>query len=679
MNVQNQAYQGDEKLGRLLRRAGSPLDPAAARNLLEGVLAAPHREDPDAWMVLVAPARDETLKLQLRALRASMLAERQSRPPSEGRRSVAARLAALRQELARRGLAGFIVPRADEHQGEYVPPRAERLAWLTGFTGSAGVAVLLEARAALFVDGRYTLQAARQVDPQLFEVRHLTGDPPEAWIAAHLPAEAKLGYDPWLHTPEGVARLRRACEQADGALVACPDNPLDAVWTDQPPPPIAPVVPHDLRFAGKPAAAKRQETAAALAKQGVDAAVLTAPDSIAWLLNIRGADVPHTPLPLSFAILHRDASVDLFIDRRKLVPGLEAHLGNGVAVQPPECLGPALDELVRAGRKVLADPESAAAWIFDRLAAAGGKPVRGDDPCALPKACKNPVEIAGTAEAHRRDGAAVTRFLAWLSGAAISGELTEIEAADRLHALRRENVLFRDLSFSTISGAGANGAIVHYRATPESNRTLRPGELYLIDSGAQYLDGTTDITRTVAIGAPTAEMREHFTRVLKGHIALATARFPHGTTGSQLDTLARAALWQAGLDYDHGTGHGVGSYLGVHEGPQRISKIPNRVPLEIGMIVSNEPGYYRTGAYGIRVENLVTVVALDAPGAERPMLGFETLTLAPIDRALIDPSMLGPAEIAWLDAYHARVRETLRPRLDAATAKWLVAATRPVG
>ncbi|MEX1204681.1 MAG: aminopeptidase P family protein [Dongiaceae bacterium] len=667
--------QGDKALARLLEEAGAGLDPAGLGELVAGVAAAPPGEDPDAWMALVAPAPGAALRARLRALRqAAGGAAAAGAATKEGR---AGRLAALREELRRRGLAGFVVPRADEHQGEYVAPRAERLAWLTGFTGSAGLAAVLDADAAIFVDGRYTLQATDQVDTALFAPRHLVEQPLEDWIAERLPKGGRLGYDPWLHTADGVARLRRAVEKAGGELAPCADNPLDAVWTDQPPPPIAPVVPHELRFAGRAAEDKRRALADKLAADGVDAAVLTAPDSIAWLLNIRGADVPRTPLPLGFAILHRDAAVELFIDRRKLVPGLEAHLGNGVAVNPPDAFGTALDRLGAAKRRVLADPSGAAAWVFDRLAAAGAEAVRGDDPCALPKACKNPVELAGARAAHRRDGAAVTRFLAWL-GPAADGGLTEIAAAERLAVLRRGNELFRDFSFDSISGAGPNGAIVHYRVTPRTDRRLESGQLYLIDSGAQYLDGTTDITRTVAIGAPTAEMRDRFSRVLKGHIALATARFPKGTTGSQLDTLARTALWQAGLDYDHGTGHGVGSFLGVHEGPHRISKIPNRVPLEPGMIVSNEPGYYKPGAYGIRIENLVTVVKVEVVGAERPMLGFDTLTLAPIDRNLVDAALMTVEELAWLDSYHARVRETLTPLLEAGTAEWLAAATAPM-
>jgi Xaa-Pro aminopeptidase len=590
-----------------------------------------------------------------------------------GRPAAAERLERLRAELARRGVAGFVVPRADEHQGEYVPARAQRLAWLTGFTGSAGLAIVLENAAAVFVDGRYTLQAAAQVDGSIYQHRHIGEEPPADWIATHLQAGAALGYDPWLHTMPELDRYRAAAEKAGGRLVPLEGNPLDAIWPDRPGPPLATVERHDLAFAGESAEAKRAGIAEGLAKAGVDAAVLTAPDSIAWLLNIRGGDVEHTPLPLSFAIVRQDKGVELFIEPRKLAPGLEAHLGNAVSVAPPDQLGPALDRL--AGRRVLVDPQSAAAWIFDRLGAAKAEVRRGQDPCLLPKACKNPVEIEGTRRAHRRDGVALTRFLAWVSGQRGIGE---IAASDRLEAFRREGEHFRDLSFPTISGAGANGAIVHYRATPESERRLEEGSLYLVDSGAQYLDGTTDVTRTVAIGIPSAEMRDRFTRVLKGHIALARCRFPKGTTGSQLDALARYALWQAGLDFDHGTGHGVGSYLAVHEGPQRISKIANSQPLLPGMIVSDEPGYYKTGAYGIRIENLVLVQPVEIAGAEREMLGFETLTLAPIDRALIDPALLTGEERAWIDRYHERVRQELSPHLDGATARWLAAATRPV-
>ncbi|MBL28781.1 MAG: X-Pro aminopeptidase [Rhodospirillaceae bacterium] len=593
--------------------------------------------------------------------------------------STAERVAALRAELAARGVGGFIVPRSDEYQGEYVPPCAERLAWITGFTGSAGTAVILKDRAAIFVDGRYTLQARDQVDGSVFEVVHSADKSAATWIAEALPAESRLGYDPWLHTKREAEHFRAACGKASGALVAMDTNPIDAVWSDRPAPPAAPVVPHPEAYAGRSAADKRMEIAERLAKDGADAVVLTMPDSIAWLLNIRGGDVGHTPLPLSFAILDRDGRVALFMDERKVTSGLAEHLGNAVSIVPPAEFDAALRTLGTDGKTVQIDPSGSADHVFQVLGSSGAKTREAADPCALPKAVKNAVEIEGTRHAHRRDGAALTRFLHWLSATAPQGGVTEIAAADRLEAFRREDGLFRDLSFPTISGAGSNGAIVHYRVTDSSNRPLQPGELYLVDSGAQYPDGTTDVTRTVAIGAPSAEMRDRFTRVLKGHIAIATARFPRGTNGGQLDTLARLALWQAGLDYDHGTGHGVGSYLGVHEGPQRISKAAGTVALAPGMIVSNEPGYYKTGAYGIRIENLVTVVEMpEPPGGDRPLLGFETLTLAPIDRALVDRDLLDADELAWLDGYHARVRETLTPLVDSETAAWLDEVTRPI-
>jgi Xaa-Pro aminopeptidase len=668
------AYAGDEALDRALRAAGAGLDAAGVRALLAGVLAAPEPLDPDAWMELVVENPSPALAEQLRALKASLAATADDglgAPPDD------ARLAALRAELRRQGLDGFIVPRGDEHQGEYVPARAERLAWLTGFTGSAGLAIVLPTRAAIFVDGRYTLQVRQQVDTAAFEPRHLIDEPPQDWLAANADSGARIGFDPWVHTEDALQRLRAGAAKAGAALVPAGANPVDAVWRNQPPPPLAPVRPHPLQFAGKSAADKRAELAAKLSADGVAAAVISAPDSIAWLLNIRGGDVPHTPLPLSFAILHASGAVDLFIDPRKLTSAARAHLGNGVTVAPPDAFGPALDRIARDRSKVLLDAATGAVWIGERLSQVGAAVTRGSDPCALPKACKNPVELDNTRRAHVRDGAALTRFLAWLAQEAPKGAVDELAAAERLFALRRGGEAFRDTSFTTISGAGANGAIVHYRSTRATNARLAPGMLYLVDSGAQYLDGTTDVTRTVAIGAPGAEERDRFTRVLKGHIALATARFPKGTTGSQLDALARVALWRAGLDYDHGTGHGVGSYLSVHEGPQRISKVPNTIALQPGMIVSNEPGYYKTGAYGIRIENLVAV--RESPDqAERPMLDFETLTLAPIDRALIASDALDDGERAWLDDYHARVRATLTPLLDAATARWLEEATRPI-
>ena len=588
-----------------------------------------------------------------------------------------ARLGALRDELKRRDLDGFIQPRSDEHQGEYVARKSERLAWLTGFTGSAGLAVVLADKAAVFADGRYTLQVEKEVDGGLFEHCHLTDKPPTDWIAANLAPGARLGFDPWLLTPVQTARFQAACKKAGGELAACDGNPVDAVWTGQPAPPLSPVVAHDAAFAGNSSNDKRRRIADGLKADKAGAVVLTAPDSIAWLLNVRGDDVPFTPLALSFAVLYADASAELFIDGRKLAPGTADHLGGDVKTLEPDAFGPALDRLGKDAKTVRVSADTAPLWVFDRLEKAGAVIDRGDDPCQLPKAIKTTVQIDGIRTAHRRDGASLTRFLAWLDGEAAKGSLMESACADKLESLRRGNDHFQGLSFPTISSAGANGAIVHYRVSEETDAPLRPKSLYLVDSGAQYLDGTTDVTRTIAIGEPTDEMRHNFTLVLKGHIALATARFPEGTTGSQLDTLARLPLWRAGLDYDHGTGHGVGHFLGVHEGPQRISKRPNRVALEPGMVVSNEPGYYKAGAYGIRIENLVTVIQVESD-AENPLLGFETLTLTPIDQALVVADMLDGAEVAWLDAYHARVFDEITPLVDEATAEWLAEAAAPI-
>jgi len=668
----------DERaLASALSDAGAPIPISSLHELLKGVIAAPPSRRRGAWIDLVVPAADAALRAQLVALedaaRAAADAGFTSGPAPAGR------LAALRAELAQRGLDGFIVPRTDAHQGEFVPSRDERLRWLTGFTGSAGVAVVLSDRAAIFIDGRYTVQVRTQVDTDLFEPCHLSDQPPTDWIAKMLPKGARLGYDPWLQTEAAIARYRRAVRKAGGELVAVAENPVDAVWVGQPAPPISPAVPHDISFTGEAAAVKRSRIGAAIAEDGADAAVLTLPDSIAWLLNIRGADVPHTPLALSFAILHADGSVDLFIDLRKLAPGLAEHLGTGVRTEKPEAFPRALEALGAAGRRVLADPETAAALVFERLAAGGAEILRGSDPCLLPKACKSAVEISGTRAAHRRDGAALTRFLAWFATEAPTGALTEISAAQRLEAFRAEDPSLRDLSFATIAGAGPNGAIVHYHATPQTDRRIEQGMLFLLDSGGQYPDGTTDVTRTIAVGTPTAEMRDRFTRVLKGHIALATARFPVGTTGAQLDVLARRSLWQAGLDYDHGTGHGVGSFLGVHEGPQRISKAGGGQALQPRMILSNEPGYYKTGCYGIRIENLLAVVESATDASERRMLGFETITLAPLDLSLVEPGLLTADEAAWLDAYHGTVRESLSPLVDESTREWLAVATRSIG
>ena len=673
------AYRGDRNLARLLAAAGSDRSVADIQALAAGIAAAPAPSLPlanadRAWRTLLALPLAPEIEDEIEALVRGHAARFAAAPAA----SHGERLAALRAELARRGVDGFLVPHTDEHHNEFLPKRAERLTWLTGFTGSAGLAVVLADEAAIFIDGRYTLQVRDEVDTGLFTPRHVTDEPASDWIGERL-AGGRLGYDPWLHSEDEVKRFAGACEKAGGTLVPLEDNPLDTVWEDQPPPPLAPVVPHDIAFAGQSSADKRTRLAAELANQGIDAALISAPDSLAWLLNIRGCDVPCTPLPLGFALLNADATVDLFIDARKCPPDLAAHLGNQVRAHPPAALADALAELGARRARVRVDPATAAAWLFDRLDEAGAVIERGADPCAAPKALKNAVELDGTRAAHRRDGAALTRFLAWLARTAPQGGLDELAVTAKLAAFRAENERIQSLSFNTIAGAGANGAIVHYRASASTNRRLEPGELFLLDSGAQYLDGTTDVTRTVAIGTPSPEMRDRFTRVLLGHIALATCRFPRGTTGSQLDTLARTHLWRAGLDYDHGTGHGVGSYLGVHEGPQRISKLPNKVALEPGMIVSNEPGFYKAGAYGIRIENLVAVVeAGEVAGGEKPLLAFETLTRAPIERSLIEPALMSEADIAWLDAYHAQVRGDLTPLVDAETAAWLERATAPL-
>jgi Xaa-Pro aminopeptidase len=580
----------------------------------------------------------------------------------------------LRKALKAGGLDGFIIPHEDEWQNEYVPPAYDRLKWTTGFTGSAGAAVVLADAAAVFTDGRYTLQVRAQVDGELFEYRDLIDGGPAAYVRERAPKGGKIGYDPKLHSPDSLDRLRAAAEAAGVALVALDRNPIDAIWDDRPEIPAAPVAPYPETFTGESAASKRHRLGEGLAKDNADAVVITSPASIAWLFNVRGADVARTPLPLGEAILRADGAADLFLADEKISPELRQWLGNEVALRPSAELQPALASL--RGKRVRIDPASASAWYFEQLKDAGAEIVRGQDPVVLPRACKNAAEIEGSRKAHVRDGAAVSRFLHWAATEGQSGKAQEIEACQKLEAFRAATGALKDLSFDSISGAGPNGAIVHYRVTEKTNRRLARGSLFLIDSGGQYLDGTTDITRTVAIGRPSKEMRERFTRVLKGHIALARVRFPKGTSGHQLDVLARMSLWEAGLDYDHGTGHGVGVYLGVHEGPHRIAKLVNTQPLEPGMIVSNEPGYYKTGAYGIRIENLQVVTpAADVAGGERPMLGFETLTLAPLDRALIVKAMLTKEERDWLNAYHARVWEKIGLQLEGDAKTWLEAAT----
>jgi Xaa-Pro aminopeptidase len=581
------------------------------------------------------------------------------------------RLAALRAAMQSRGLDGFVIPRADEHLGEYVPDCAQRLAFCSGFTGSAGLAIVLADRAAVWSDGRYTLQLAEETDGALWERLHITESPPEAWLKEHA-AGARIGYDPWLVSADFLARFT-------GTEMVATDNPVDEIWADRPAAPMAPAVPRDAALAGEDSGEKRARLAKTLEEAGQDAAVLTDPASLAWLFNLRGTDVAFTPIALGFAILRADATASIFMAPEKLPPETRAHLGNQVSTEDRAALPAALAAL--AGKTVRYDPASMPVWFKTTLEAAGAKISEGPDPVALPRACKNAAEQEGAREAHLRDGVAVTRFLAWLSDA--EGE-TEISAGEKLLAFRAMGENFRGESFPAISGAGEHGAIIHYRVSPESNRAINPNEVYLIDSGAQYLDGTTDITRTIwtGPGAAPAAVKEHVTRVLAGHIALAMAVFPEGVAGPHLDAFARNALWQAGLDYDHGTGHGVGAYLSVHEGPAGISRAAKTVALKPGMILSNEPGYYLPGAYGIRLENLLLVQPADFGTQKRKFLRFETLTVAPFDRALIEPALLTPAALEWLNAYHARVREVLEHRLDpetdAGAKAWLAAATAPI-
>jgi len=581
------------------------------------------------------------------------------------------RLALLREEMKALELDGLLIPHADAHQGEYLPPGAERLAWLTGFTGSAGMAAILRDEAALFVDGRYTLQAQEQVKGSPFALHHLMDDPFEPWLASRVGRGERIGFDPWLHTPDGVRRLRDALDKAGAEAVPLANNPIDRLWDDRPAPPQSPVRFLPETISGKSSADKRRTVAVTLREDHVQAVVLSAPDSVCWLLNIRGDDVPYTPFVLAFALLYADERVEVFLDPSRLPDPLDT----GVRALPPAAFGPALDAL--AGRRVRLDYASAPEWVRARLAAAGAEPVRGDDPCLLPKACKNPVELAGMRAAHVRDGVALVRFLSWLDG---REGVSELDVAAKLEAFRAESEGFLGLSFPTIAGSGPHGAIVHYKATAKSNRVLRSGEVLLIDSGGQYQEGTTDVTRTVVLGPPTVEMRTRFTQVLKGHIALSRAVFPQGTAGQQLDALARGALWADGVDYDHGTGHGVGHALSVHEGPQRIAKRNGGAELKPGMILSIEPGYYKPDAFGIRLENLVEVISLPTPeGAERPLLGFSPLTLAPFARALIDPARLKGEEMAWLNAYHAGVFATLSPLLGEDERTWLDMACARVG
>lgn len=589
---------------------------------------------------------------------------------------------AIRAQFDTLGIDGFLVPRADEFQGEYVPKSAERLAWLTGFTGSAGVALVTRGDATVFVDGRYVTQLAEQVDGSVFKGGDLVGEPPHLWIPKNAPKGFRLGIDPWLHTGAEVRKLEKALDGIGGKLVLLDRNPLDGIWADRPAEPLGRVRIQPIEFAGKLAKDKIAEMATKVSEAGADALVVTDPSTIAWLFNVRGSDVPHTPHPLARAILLGDGKASLFIDKRKTGIEEEAYLTQLADFTPPSEFAGQIAGLARAGKKILIDPDQAPFALAEAIRSEGGTVVEGADPARLPRACKNEVELAGSAKAHLQDGAAIVEFLAWLDSSQ-PGNLTEIEVTKKLEACRasvgqRMQNPLKDISFDTIAGAGPHAAIMHYRVTTDTDLKLEDGTLFLIDSGAQYINGTTDITRTVAIGNVPEEQKRFFTLVLKGMIAISTARFPKGTRGCDLDPLARIALWKAGADFAHGTGHGVGSYLSVHEGPQRISRLSTQELLP-GMILSNEPGYYRPGSFGIRIENLIHVLpATPVEGGDMEVLGFETLTFCPIDRRLILTDLLTREELHWIDEYHAQTCEALTPLIeDAKVREWLKSATAP--
>lgn len=589
------------------------------------------------------------------------------------------RIKALLRELKQRQLKGFLVPHSDQHQNEFLPPSEERLAWLTGFTGSAGVAIVTDKGAALFVDGRYVLQAPKQVDTDLFEILQVPKEKPSEWLKGMLGRGSSVGYDPRLHTISEIKRLTKSLEAAGIRLLPVDENPIDTLWgNERPAPPRAEIFAQPMEFAGKSTGEKIMQVQMSLVEAGHDAALLTAPDSICWLFNFRGGDIKHTPVALAFSILPAKGRPTLFIDPEKVGGPMRTALKPFTEIAKPEELDDALKALAKAGSKIRLDPGSASMRFASDIEGGGGKYVSGDDPCTLPKAIKTKAEQNGARSAHRRDGAAMARFLAWLDEVAETGRVDEVSAAMKLEDFRRETGQLKDISFDTIAASGPHGAVVHYRPTKDSKRVLDKNSLFLIDSGGQYADGTTDITRTIAVGKPSAEMRRNYGLVLRSHIAIATARFPEGTRGQDLDPFARRPLWMAGLDFDHGTGHGVGSYLSVHEGPQRISRLGTE-ELQPGMILSNEPGYYREGQYGIRLENLVLVTPPEAiAGGERKMLGFETLTLVPFDRRLIDPKQFSAAELSWLNAYHARIRETIEPLIASEERPWLRHATAPI-
>ena len=587
------------------------------------------------------------------------------------------RLDALRQGMRESGYDALVVPRADEYLGEYIPAHNERLRWVSGFTGSAGVVIVMAARAAIFVDGRYTVQVRREVPADLFEYHHLVDEPHVAWLVGELTPGARVACDPRLHSLRWYRDAAEKLAAAGHDLVPDTDNLVDRCWQDRPAPVVSPALLLAQEFTGESALDKRRRIAADVAAQGGDAALVFAPDAVSWLLNIRGTDIPRLPVLQGFALLEASGELTLFADHARIPAGFTEHVGEGVRTLPEAAAADVLAGY--RGKRVLADPDSANAWTQLTLEQGGATLVPGQDPVLLPKACKNSVELAGTRRAHIRDAVAEIRFLVWFDGEVAAGRLhDEATLAERLGELRSAGEAFRDFSFDTISAAGANAALCHYNHLNAQPASLQMDSVYLVDSGGQYTDGTTDITRTVAVGDPGEEVRRMFTLVLKGHIALARARFPRGTTGTHLDALARQFLWREGHDFDHGTGHGVGVFLSVHEGPQRIAKRHSDVELRPGMIISNEPGYYRDGAYGIRCENLVVVVEARAVTGDTPVLEFETITLVPFDRRLIDLSLLDGAERAWLDRYHARVADTIGPLLEEADRAWLERATAPL-
>jgi Xaa-Pro aminopeptidase len=587
-------------------------------------------------------------------------------------------LAALRAELKNNKLQGFIVPRQDEFQGEYVAAYAERLKWLTGFAGSWGMAIVTEKKAAIFVDGRYTIQVREQVNVKEFTPQHLVDEPPTKWIESNLKKNDRLGFDPWLITASEAKRLAAACAKVGAKLVPVTKNLIDQIWSEQPSRPQNPLSVQPLQFAGRSVADKLKDMAMELSKAKATAAVLAEPSSVSWVLNLRGSDVPYTPVVLAYAIIHAKGKAEIFVDAMRLPEDVRAHLKASTIIRQPNELDASLKKLGSKKSTVLIDASSAPEKIRSVLAASGAVIKEDIDPCTMPKARKNKVEQEGARSSQRRDGVALSKFLHWLSVEAPHGTLTEATAAEKLTAFRKDTGVLMDLSFSTISASGPNAAIPHYHVDPENCRAINNNEIYLIDSGGQYQDGTTDVTRTVIIGQPTDEMRDRFTRVLKGMIGISMVVFPKGTTGANIDVLARASLWKAGLDFDHGTGHGVGSYLSVHEGPARISK-NNYVTLQPGMILSNEPGFYKQGEYGIRIENLLVVKEpTDIEGGERAMLSFETLTFAPIDRNLIDARLLTRDELQWLDAYHARVLKDVGSFMTGDALAWIVKACAPL-